>query len=134
MMAIIIGLHVIVCALLIVIILIQRGRGGGLLETFSGVESLFGTKTNALLSRTTSVLAVIFFITCLSLAFLSAQQSRSLLRNIKQAPPANPESVTFTETDQAGTPLPQQEGAAVPEGADASQAQKKDIPQVPESE
>jgi preprotein translocase subunit SecG len=83
MMGIIIGIHVAACALLIVVILIQAGRGGGLVEGFSGVESMFGTKTNLFLTRTTTALAALFFVTCVSLALLSARQSRSLMRNIK---------------------------------------------------
>ncbi len=82
-MGIIIAVHGIVCALLITIILVQRGRGGGLAESFSGVESMFGTKTSAFLTRTTTVLSIMFFATCLSLAFFSARQSRSLLKDIK---------------------------------------------------
>ena len=76
-------IHVIACALLIIMILIQRGRGSGLVEAFSGVESMFGTKTSAFLARTTTVLSVIFFLTCLSLAILSARQSRSLMQDLK---------------------------------------------------
>jgi preprotein translocase subunit SecG len=85
MMGFIIAIHVIVCTLLIVIILIQRGRGSGLVESFSGVESMFGTKTNTFLTRTTTVLSTLFLLTCLTLAVLSARQSRSLMRNIKPA-------------------------------------------------
>jgi protein translocase, SecG subunit len=44
MMVIIIGIHVVVCFLLICMILVQSGRGGGLIESFSGMESVFGTK------------------------------------------------------------------------------------------
>ncbi|MCM8779816.1 MAG: preprotein translocase subunit SecG, partial [Candidatus Omnitrophica bacterium] len=62
MMGILIALHVIICALLILIILIQAGRGGGLVESFSGVESMFGTKTNTFLTRSTTVLSIAFFI------------------------------------------------------------------------
>lgn len=83
-MGLILAIHLIVCLLLIVIVLIQAGRGGGLVDSFSGVESMFGTKTNAFLTRTTTVLAILFFLTCFSLALLSARQSRSLMRN---APP-----------------------------------------------
>jgi len=90
MMAFIITVHVIICFALITLVLIQRGRGSGLVESFSGVESMFGTKTNAFLTRTTTVLSVLFFFTCLSLAILSVRQSRSLMRNIKtQAPVVN---------------------------------------------
>jgi preprotein translocase subunit SecG len=83
MMILVIIVHVIVCALLITLVLIQRGRGGGLVESFSGVESMFGTKTNTFLTRSTTVLSVIFFFTCLSLAILSVRQSKSLLSEVK---------------------------------------------------
>lgn len=79
MMGFVIVIHFAVCLLLIIIILIQAGRGGGLVEGFAGVESMFGAKTSAFLTRSTTVLAVMFFITCLSLAFLSTRQSHSLM-------------------------------------------------------
>lgn len=79
MFALVITVHVITCALLILIVLIQQGRGGGLVDSLSSAESIFGTKTNAFLVKSTSVLAVIFFITCLSLAFLSVRKSKSLI-------------------------------------------------------
>lgn len=75
----IIVIHAVVCTLLIAIILIQRGHGGGLVEGFSDVESMFGTKTNTFLSRFTTILATLFLFSCLFLAFLSARQSRSLM-------------------------------------------------------
>jgi preprotein translocase subunit SecG len=110
----IITIHVTVCALLIAIILIQRGRGSGLAETFTGVESMFGTKTSAFLSRTTTVLSILFFITCLSLAVLSIRQSRSLMKKVKpqpvtaeQATPATPESTPKAE--ETAAPQPAQE-------------------------
>jgi len=81
MMTLIIVLHVIVCILLIAIILVQAGRGGGFVEGFSGVESMFGTKTSSFLTRTTAVLSTLFFITCLTLAFLSARQGKSLMQS-----------------------------------------------------
>ncbi|MFH0826505.1 MAG: preprotein translocase subunit SecG [Candidatus Omnitrophota bacterium] len=83
MMAFIIAIHVIACIVLIGLVLIQRGRGGGLVESFSGVESMFGTKTSVFLTRTTTILSIMFFITCLSLAFLSIRQSKSLMSNVK---------------------------------------------------
>lgn len=87
-MTILIVIHVIACIALIGLVLIQRGRGSGLVESFAGVESMFGTKTSAFLTRTTTVLSIVFFITCLGLAILSVRQSRSLMRDIKPAPEA----------------------------------------------
>ena len=87
MMTSIIIIHVIACVVLIALVLIQRGRGSGLVESFQGVESMFGTKTNAFLTRTTTVMSIVFFLTCLSLAVLSVKQSRSLMRDIKTTEP-----------------------------------------------
>ncbi len=83
MMSLVIAIHVTACLILIMVILIQRGRGGGFIESFSGLESMFGTKTSEFLSRMTSVLAVVFFITCLVLAVLSLKESKSLMRSVK---------------------------------------------------
>ena len=79
MMTFILVIHSIVCVLLILSILMQAGRGGGLTEQFQGAESVFGAQTNVFMVRLSSVLATMFFITCLSLAFMSARQERSLV-------------------------------------------------------
>ena len=106
-MGLIIAIHVIACVLLIGIILVQRGRGGGLAESFSGAESMFGTKTNAFLTRATTVLSIVFFFTCLSLAFLSAKQSRSLMRDIK-VQEQQPSSTAPVQEKTQGEPVPAQ--------------------------
>ncbi|MDD3088253.1 MAG: preprotein translocase subunit SecG [Candidatus Omnitrophica bacterium] len=97
MMGFIIAIHVVACALLIILVLIQRGRGGGLVESFAGVESMFGTKTSSFLTRTTTVCATVFFLTCLTLAILSVRQSKSLLANVKpvSAPKVAQEAVAI---------------------------------------
>ena len=79
MLGFIIVIHVLVCMLLGLVILMQSGRGGGLTETFSGAESMFGAKTNSVLVKATSILAGIFIVTCLSLAFLSSKSNKSLI-------------------------------------------------------
>jgi preprotein translocase subunit SecG len=114
-MGLIIAIHLIVCALLIGIILIQAGRGGGLVEGFSGVESMFGTKTNAFLTRTTTILAVVFFITCVSLALLSARQSRSLMQNIKDTTEEKTTPAQETQTAQQQKQPQQQQQSVNPQ-------------------
>lgn len=103
MMFFIILIHAFACAALIIIVLIQKGRGSGLVDSLQGVESMFGTKTPAFLTRTTTILSIIFFLTCLSLAVLSLRQSKSLMKDIK------PQSVTeqklpVTEPKKEATP------------------------------
>ena len=115
MMTLVIIIHAVICIVLISLVLIQRGRGGGLVESFQGVESMFGTKTNTFLTRTTTILSILFFITCLSLAVLSVRQSRSLMSNVgpqtstqKTAPLTEPAKVAAQEQ------VPQKEEAREP--------------------
>lgn len=129
-------IHVIVCIGLIGIVLIQAGRGGGLSETFSGAESIFGTKTNALLTRATSIFAVIFFITCLTLAFVSKQHSKSLIEGKKistkakvqetkpQEAPATTEPSKNTQAPQTQTHTESHTSAQGASSAQSTQAQE----------
>jgi len=125
-MVAIIVLHVIICIVLIGLVLIQRGRGGGLVESFSGVESMFGTKTNTFLTRTTTVCSTLFFLTCLSLAVLSVRQSKSLMRNIR--PKAAVEETTTTGQKETGltpeTPAEQKLLEQVPPQQEAPKAEE----------
>ncbi|MDD5465355.1 MAG: preprotein translocase subunit SecG [Candidatus Omnitrophica bacterium] len=105
MMILLIIIHVIACVVLIGLVLIQRGRGAGLVESFAGVESMFGTKTSAFLTRTTTIMSVVFFMTCLSLAVLSVKQSKSLMRNVHS--PAPKSSLVTTEPAKTPSPKPQ---------------------------
>ena len=79
MITFIIVLHTLICILLSLVILMQSGRGGGLTETFASAESVFGAKTNSFMVRTTTVLASMFLVTCLTLAYLSSRKEHSLM-------------------------------------------------------
>ena len=139
MFTLVITIHIIVCILLIGIILIQAGRGGGLVENLSGVESMFGTKTSALLTRATAVLSTLFFITCVGLAFLSLRQSRSLMRDVKpQAQATEPNTLPSGEAKKEavpGQPVSQNATPAVSqvESAPAASGQKE-TGEVPKTE
>src|SRR5476651_682346 len=82
-MGFILVIHVIVCVLLVICILMQAGRGGGLTETFQSAESMFGTQTNVFMVRLSTTLAVIFLSTSLILAFNSSKGDHSLMANKK---------------------------------------------------
>ena len=79
-------LHVLICVFLVIVVLMQAGRGGGLTESFSSAESFFGAETSSVMVKTTTVLAAFFIITSLSLAFLSAQKSKSLMSTVATLP------------------------------------------------
>ena len=83
MYTVILILHVFVSFLLIIVILVQGGRGG-MAEAFggSGAQSLFGGGANLVMSKITAVGAGIFLMTCLSLAKLSTERGRSVVEQL----------------------------------------------------
>jgi len=115
MLGFVIVLHILISILLIVTILMQSGRGGGLTEGLAaGAESIFGSKTNVFMVRATTGLAIAFLITCLSLAFLSTQRSKSLMDRRpmqKSAPAVTVAPVTnVVAGKEMVVPLPKEEG------------------------
>lgn len=88
---IVVIIHVITCFLLIIVVLMQSSKGGGLSGAFGGGGGqaiMGGRETATFLSKATTYLAIIFMVTSLSLAFLSAnrgtQESESALRRAAQ--------------------------------------------------
>lgn len=77
----VLSIHLIACLVLILVILLQAGRGGGLADSFGGgaAQSLFGTRGTVYLTRATTVFAATFMVTSLTLAILSVQRGRSLM-------------------------------------------------------
>ena len=77
--------HVIVSVALILVVLMQSSKGEGLAGTAFGGSlsgSVFGGRGAAsFLSRTTTVLAVLFMLNCAALAFMSSSKRPSLTEN-----------------------------------------------------
>ncbi|MBI1870094.1 MAG: preprotein translocase subunit SecG [Chlamydiae bacterium] len=82
MMIFVMMIHVICCLGLIALVLLQAGKGAGLASTFgaAAVETALGAEASDFLKKATSVMAVIFMLTSLSLAFLTARHSSSVLK------------------------------------------------------
>ena len=86
-------LHVLSAIGVIGLVLVQHGKGADMGAAFgSGASgSLFGSSGSAnFLSRTTAVLAVIFFLTSLSLAYIAAHKPRtsgSVMQDAVQSQP-----------------------------------------------
>ena len=133
MFGIIIVIHSIICSLLIVIILVQRGRGGGLVESFSGLDSMFGTKTNTFLARATTVLATMFLFTCLTLAVISARQGKSLMQRIKpsQAQPPQRQEADSSAVVQEAESQAQSASEGKPQTEPLLQQEAQSQPAIP---
>ena len=73
-LSLLLSFHVIIAILIVALILIQKGKGADMGSAFGAGASgtIFGAKGSAnFLSRTTAILATIFFITSLALAYLN---------------------------------------------------------------
>jgi len=87
MIGIISAVHIFACAALIVSILLQSGKGGGLAGAFGAGSSqtLFGGRGAAtFLTRASTVMAVVFFLTSLTLGLTSARQNSPVARSLMQ--------------------------------------------------
>ncbi len=88
---VIVTLYVIVCALLILTILLQQGKGGDIANAFGGGSSqaVFGARSGAtLLTRATSVLAALFVIFAITLTVWGQRGPGSVVGGIDGPPPA----------------------------------------------
>ncbi|MDR0441684.1 MAG: preprotein translocase subunit SecG [Candidatus Accumulibacter sp.] len=94
--SIILTIHVLSALGIIGLVLVQHGKGADMGAAFgSGASgSLFGATGSAnFLSRTTAVLAVVFFLTSLSLAYVASSRpktSGSVMPDTLQSQPAKP--------------------------------------------
>lgn len=81
MYALVIVIHVIACFILIVAILLQSGRGGGLAGLFGGgaTQTIFGARASTFLTRATTVAAIAFLLSCITLTVFSSRRGKSLL-------------------------------------------------------
>lgn len=105
MFAFVVTLHVFVCVLLILIVLLQTGKGAeiGAVLGGSGSQTLFGsTGATTFLSKLTTVIAIVFMLTSLVLAYMSGHRhSDSIMLNT----PAPVEQKTPADQPQATAPL-----------------------------
>jgi preprotein translocase subunit SecG len=97
-------IHVITCILLILVVLLQSGRGGGLSSTFGGASAaVFGGRgAGDFMTRVTSGAAMVFFVTSFTLATLSSRQRSAVERALESTKPAATD--TTTAPDAAGEP------------------------------
>ena len=89
---VLISLFVLVCLILSLVILLQQGRGGDIASAFGGSSSqaAFGARSGAtLLTKATSIAAVLFMLFALTLSVLGQRGgSRSVVTGTAAPPPA----------------------------------------------
>lgn len=102
MAGLILALHIIVCLFLIVVVLIQGGKGAELGSAFgSGAsQTLFGPRGAAtVLTKLTTIMAVVFMLTSLALTLISVK-GKSVVKT--PPPPVKEEKAPIPSTEGAG--------------------------------
>ncbi|UCE01765.1 MAG: preprotein translocase subunit SecG [Candidatus Latescibacterota bacterium] len=134
MFTVFIAIHVIICVCLILVVLLQSGRGGGLAGAFGGgtAQTFFGGRGAAtFLSKATAWLAIGFMLMSILLALLSSrtgatgegllqQRARQRASQVQLPPsstPFNPAAALDSlegspPTESIGEPVGAEEGAA----------------------
>ena len=103
MSILLIVIHVFVCIALIMIVLLQTGKGADMGAAFGGGSSqtLFGsTGASTFLSKATTVAAIVFMLTSLTLAYMSGGKVIKSVVTDTQAPieqPSQTEDSTAAE-------------------------------------
>ena len=117
---IVLVVHILVAGMIVGLVLLQRGKGAEAGTGFGAGASgtVFGARGSAnFLSRATGVLATVFFITSLALAYLSTQRAaptslldapaRTAPAPTTQPPPSTPAQPDATPAQPGASDLPQ---------------------------
>ncbi|MDG6778334.1 preprotein translocase subunit SecG [Thiomicrorhabdus sp. zzn3] len=102
MFQIILAIHILIALILVILVLLQQGKGADAGANFGGggsSTSVFGSRGSAtFLSRLTAIIATLFFITSLTLAYLGSQQAKGYQSVVKQPVQQPVESPAETDT------------------------------------
>ena len=121
-------IHIIICFVLIVAVLLQSGKSADLAGAFGGAgsQTVFGPRGAAtILSKITTVCAILFMLTSMGLWILSAKGTRSVVKGEEEAK----ETAPVTETVKEPTETKAQEPAEKQQ-----QQEKKDKEEVKEEQ
>ena len=113
--------HVIVSLALILIVLLQTGKGAEMGASFGGSnQTVFGSRGSAtFMSKVTTGAAILFMVTSLSLAYLSSQRRTSIMKDT---------AIPLEVPAQSAAPV---ESSAMPLPADISTEPIADEPAMP---
>jgi preprotein translocase subunit SecG len=117
-------IHVVVCLFLIVVVLLQSGKAADLAGAFGGMgsQTAFGPRGSAtILSKATTISAIAFMVTSLSLSVLGTRNARfgsSALDRVKTS--ATPPASAPAKTPAAPAPGAMPSVTLTPEGGGPS--------------
>jgi preprotein translocase subunit SecG len=133
-------LHVVVCVILILVVLLQSGKGADLAGAFGGgaTQTAFGSRGPAsFLSKLTTGAAIVFMVTCLGLSLTSTRQQAGSVMDKTKAVQVPAKSAPAAKS-QPSEPVPTseqirrlQEEAEAKQRATGTQSQPAPAPATP---
>lgn len=122
-------LHVIVCIALIMIVLLQTGKGAEMGAAFGGAtQTVFGSSGPAgFLNKLTTAVAIFFMITSLSLCYLSGRLPIPTI--MEQQAEQTEQAMPSTEAVPAGETMPATEEVPVAPAPAEGEAQPETLPE-----
>jgi preprotein translocase subunit SecG len=101
-------IHVITCVLLVLVVLIQSGKGAEISTSFGGSsQTVFGSSGGAnFFTRFTSGAAAVFMVTSLTLTLLGGQSKKSLFEGSMATGAAAVPATTQAPTQSASGSIP----------------------------
>ncbi len=127
MYALVIVFHIVASLVLILVVLLQSGKAGDLAATFgsTGSQTAFGARGAAsVLTRATTVCAVIFMVTSLTLAIMFTKGSSGTVLEGIDLPEEVPLEIPIDpSTAPAEQPVAEQPSAEEPEAVQPSEEQ-----------
>ena len=125
-------IHVAIAIALVALILLQQGKGADAGASFGGgaSQSVFGSAGSAnFLTRATAVLATLFFVTSLVLAWMARQEADSTRSFLPELETVEHQDVPVVDEDQSDVPAGMTEVPVAPE-ANEGQKEVSDVPQA----
>ena len=98
--------HIFVCVVLMLVVLLQQGKGGGMGAAFGGATSqVFGGRgAGNILTRATAICAATFMITSVALASMSGGEDRALKAKAAEQAARKKDRGTVREKSSATPP------------------------------
>jgi len=117
-------LYVLVCLFLIMVVLLQQGKGADLAGAFGGggSQTSFGPRGNTnIMHRMTTGAFVLFVVLCLALAILSGKQRTSVMENMAPAAPVETSQPAMEPAAEEPAPATETETGAVADGEEPTE-------------
>jgi preprotein translocase subunit SecG len=115
-------IYVLVCFFLVMVVLLQQGKGADLAGAFGGggSQASFGPRSATnIMHRLTTVSFVLFIVLSMALAILSGKNRTSVMEDVEAAPPTAEVEVQTGGADGTVMDSPEEEAGVVPDGDDA---------------